>query len=188
MPSNRRPSIRSVTSILALLLVVWLGRQAGFDLGLPDGLGVGGPARESDGYAAESTPSSAPSRPASSAKASAPARAADDVGAQRIAQAFAARESGFMVTLAATVEKVLPDDRDGSRHQRFLVRLPFGPRLLVAHNIDLAERVPVAPGVRLRLRGQYEWTDRGGVLHWTHRDPDGNHPGGWIDVEGRRVE
>lgn len=114
--------------------------------------------------------------------------ARSETGAERVARAYDDHESGVRVTLDATVDKLLPDDRDGSRHQRFLVRLPVGPRLLVAHNLDLAERAPVEPGMPLRLRGQYEWNERGGVLHWTHRDPDGRHPGGWIEVDGRRIE
>lgn len=116
---------------------------------------------------------------------------AELAGTERIARAFSERESGFMVTVEAEVEKLLSDDRDGSRHQRFLIRLDDGRRLLVAHNIDLAERVPVEPGDPIRLRGQYEWNDRGGVLHWTHHDPNASgddHPGGWIEVAGRRID
>jgi hypothetical protein len=52
--------------------------------------------------------------------------------------------------------------------------------VLVAHNIDLAERVPLRQNARLRLRGRYEWNERGGVIHWTHHDPDGLGPGGWV--------
>ncbi len=132
-----------------------------------------------------------PARSPSTAPDPAPRRPADvgDAGAARLARAFAERESGLMLTVEGTVEKLLADDRDGSRHQRFLVRVAgFERTLLVAHNVDLAERAPLAPGTRLRLRGQYEWNERGGVLHWTHHDPDGRHPGGWLEVGGRRID
>lgn len=106
----------------------------------------------------------------------------------RISRAIAARESGFMVTVDARVSKLLRDDREGSRHQRFLIELDDGQTLLVAHNIDLAKRVEIEVGDPVRVRGQYEWNDRGGLLHWTHHDPDGDHPGGWIESDGRRID
>jgi len=106
----------------------------------------------------------------------------------RVKRASAQRESGFMVTLDARVIKLLRDDQDGSRHQRFLIEIPGGHTLLVAHNIDLAARVPLQEGDPVRVRGQYEWNERGGLLHWTHHDPDQRHPGGWIEHAGRRVE
>ena len=39
------------------------------------------------------------------------------------------------------VVRVLADDRQGARHQRFIVRLASGQTLLIAHNIDVAPRV-----------------------------------------------
>ncbi len=83
------------------------------------------------------------------------------------------------------VLRVLSDDREASRHERFIVRVDGGVTVLVAHNIDLAPRVPVAAGDSVVLSGEYEWNPKGGVVHWTHHDPDGRHPGGWIRHEGR---
>ncbi|MEZ4415283.1 MAG: DUF3465 domain-containing protein [Gemmatimonadota bacterium] len=98
--------------------------------------------------------------------------------------AFRDQRSGVMVELDAQVTRLLPDDTIGSPHQRFIVRLAGGHTLLVSHNIELAARVPVAVGDRVRLRGQYEWNPQGGVLHWTHHDPGGEREGGWISLEG----
>ncbi len=103
-----------------------------------------------------------------------------------VAQLFDARRSGEMVTVDGAVERTLADDNDGSRHQRFILRLSSGHTLLVAHNIDLADRVPLRSGDRVRVSGEYEWNEQGGVLHWTHHDPQGRRVGGWIEHEGTR--
>ncbi|BAM03210.1 hypothetical protein PSMK_10510 [Phycisphaera mikurensis NBRC 102666] len=86
------------------------------------------------------------------------------------------------------VFRCLPDDLDGSRHQRFLVKLSDGHVIKVSHNIDLAERVPAQEGDRLGFAGDFESNELGGALHWTHLDPRGWHPDGWIDHRGKRYE
>lgn len=102
---------------------------------------------------------------------------------------FDAGLSEKRVLIKATVIKNLPDDNDGSRHQKFLVELDSEQTLLIAHNIDLADRIDaLEEGDVVIIAGQYEWNDRGGVVHWTHHDPDGIHPGGWIEHEGLRYE
>jgi len=75
---------------------------------------------------------------------------------------------------------LLSDDNDGSRHQRFVLQIKGRATLLIAHNIDLAERVPLGVGDRIRFRGMYEWNELGGLVHWTHHDPHGIEEGGWI--------
>jgi hypothetical protein len=96
--------------------------------------------------------------------------------------------SGEMVELRAEVVKLLPDDTDGARHQRLLLKLATGGTVLVSHNIDLAERVPAEEGDWLTVFGQYEWNEKGGVLHWTHHDPQNWREGGWIEHDGVRYE
>jgi hypothetical protein len=105
-------------------------------------------------------------------------------GAGAVAEAFRARRSNVEVEAGGRVARVLPDDREGVRHERFIVRIG-GVSVLVAHNLDLAPRVPVSQGDSVDLRGEYEWTAKGGVIHWTHRDPDGRHDAGWIRHQGR---
>lgn len=103
-----------------------------------------------------------------------------------------ARASGEMVTTRAVVHRLLDDDHDGDRHQRFLISIDPGSRrprtVKVSHNIDLAPRVPVEEGDLVTIRGQFEWNDLGGVLHWTHHDPGDRREGGWIELDGRRYE
>lgn len=106
-----------------------------------------------------------------------------------IAQAYRNGTSGVEVVGAGVVERVLPDDSDGSAHQRFIVRLASGQTLLVAHNIDLAPRIPgLAAGDSVGFKGEYEWNSQGGVVHWTHRDPAGKHVAGWLKHGGRTYQ
>jgi len=120
------------------------------------------------------------------------ARAAVPVTDSALRSAIRDRKSEVMVTLEAEVVRVLPDDDEGSRHQRLLLALDEAVgdvgTVLIAHNIDLADRVPCDEGDRVTVRGQYEWNDRGGVIHWTHHDPKGWREGGWIEHRGVRYE
>jgi hypothetical protein len=102
------------------------------------------------------------------------------VGDQAILDAFAEERSDILIDVAGEVERVLSDDLEGSRHQRFILRLADNHTVLVAHNIDLAAKVPLQEGDWIELRGEYEWNQQGGVIHWTHHDPDGRHLDGWI--------
>ncbi|HPQ94986.1 MAG: DUF3465 domain-containing protein [Thiothrix sp.] len=106
---------------------------------------------------------------------------------ERIRKAADDPQARFWTTVSGTVTRNLKDDTEGSRHQKFLVEIAPGLTLLVAHNIDLAPRVPVRPGDQVLLQGEYAWNNRGGVIHWTHHDPDGRR-GGWIETGGKRYE
>jgi len=107
-------------------------------------------------------------------------------GDAQLARAYEERRSSVQVQAAGTVKKVLQDDNDGSRHQRFIIELSTGQTLLVAHNIDLAPRVEdLRRGDRVEFSGEYEWSQQGGVIHWTHRDPKERHIDGWIRHKGK---
>lgn len=87
------------------------------------------------------------------------------------------------------VIRILSDDNKGSRHQRFIIKLPSGQTLLVAHNIDLAPKIySLQKGDTVKFCGEYEPNSKGGVVHWTHHDPNNRHPGGWLEHNGRRYE
>ena len=110
-------------------------------------------------------------------------------GEQALAAAFENRRSDIQVQGSGRVSKILADDNKGSRHQRFIVQLASGRTVLVAHNIDLADRVAsIKSGDSVEFFGEYEWNERGGVIHWTHRDPQGVHEGGWIKHGGRTYQ
>ncbi len=108
---------------------------------------------------------------------------------QVLAEAFENQRSNIQVQGGGKVARVLADDDDGSRHQRFLVQLASGQTLLIAHNIDLASRVDsLKAGDHVEFNGEYEWNARGGVIHWTHRDPRGSRVDGWIKHNGRTYQ
>ncbi|MBX9693137.1 MAG: DUF3465 domain-containing protein [Cyanobacteria bacterium] len=83
------------------------------------------------------------------------------------------------VVTSAQVWRLLPTDNNGLRHQKFLIRLNNGTTVLVANDLTMGQMVPVQPGDVVEIKGEYIWTKRGGVLHWTHRS-DSAHPSGWI--------
>ena len=103
-----------------------------------------------------------------------------------IGRAFASGASDIQVEGEGTVTRVLPDDLNGSRHQRFIVQLASGQTLLITHNIDIAPRIDrLDVGDSVRFNGEYAWNAKGGVIHWTHHDPQGRHVTGWVIHNGK---
>ncbi len=104
-----------------------------------------------------------------------------------INELYQQQKSDVFVVFEAEVTKLLADDVEGDRHQKFIVSTGKNT-VLIAHNIDLAKRVPVKVGDELIIRGEYEWNSQGGVVHWTHHDPQNRHPGGWIEHDGKKFK
>jgi hypothetical protein len=101
-------------------------------------------------------------------------------------EAFKHKKSDIFVEGAGVVKKLLADDNKGSRHQKFLVSISPEQTLLFAHNIDLAPRVEnLQIGDAMTFKGEYVYNPKGGIMHWTHHDPDGNQAGGWIKHNGK---
>jgi len=97
--------------------------------------------------------------------------------------------SGAHVTASGIVVRILPDDNVGIRHQRFIVKFASGRTLLIAHNIDLAPRIAnLRPGDAITVCGEYASNEKGDVIHWTHHDPAGRHPAGWIQHGGKTYQ
>lgn len=104
----------------------------------------------------------------------------------KLYRAFAEHRSDVQTYGSGTVQVVLPDDIKGSRHQRFILDIGRGQTILVAHNIDLAPRIAgLEPGDRVEFYGEYEWNDKGGVVHWTHHDPRESHVDGYLKHQNR---
>ncbi|MFK8029767.1 MAG: DUF3465 domain-containing protein [Gammaproteobacteria bacterium] len=166
-------SLLKQIGVLALLVLVYLGNEY---------LGNGTNDRPSGTTQNQTEQSSRGSSQSSGATRS----SNDDTNL--IIESFEAQRSDVWVQASGTVDRVLPDDNEGSRHQRFLVALRTGHTILIAHNIDLAPKVPLERGDTVEFRGEYEWNDRGGVVHWTHHDPRGRKKGGWISHRKQTYE
>lgn len=103
-----------------------------------------------------------------------------------VSEAFQDQLQEVLVEGSGTVVKILPDDNKGSRHQRLIIRVGTKQTILIAHNIDLAPRIPnISRGDSLDFRGSYVYNDKGGIVHWTHHDPRGEHPDGWLIHNGK---
>lgn len=103
-----------------------------------------------------------------------------------IQQAFLNRQSNVQIKGVGTVKTILPDDNQGSRHQKFILNLANGHTILVSHNIDLAPRIQgLKKGDSVEFYGEYEYTAKGGVIHWTHHDPRKKHIDGYLKHQGK---
>ena len=105
-----------------------------------------------------------------------------------MSKSFQESDTGLWIEVTGFVKRLLSDDDDGARHQRFIVDTGSRRSLLIAHNIDLAKRIPVGMGDRVHVRGMYEWNELGGVVHWTHHDPHGVEDGGYVRYRTRVYE
>jgi hypothetical protein len=111
------------------------------------------------------------------------------VQAVSLKTAYDNHQSNVQVKGSGTVIRILKDDNKGSRHQKFILKLSSGLTVLIAHNIDLAPRInSISNGDVIQFYGEYEWNNKGGVVHWTHRDPNGYHVGGWLKRNGRTYQ
>lgn len=111
-----------------------------------------------------------------------------EVSNAAIEQAFKAKKSDVQVSGQGVVIKLLKDDNKGSRHQKFLVKINAQQTLLFAHNIDLAPRVPLQADDEISFYGEYVYNPKGGVMHWTHHAPLGDHAAGWVMHNGRKYQ
>ena len=106
-------------------------------------------------------------------------------GEQSLSSAFENRKSNLQVGGTGIVLRKLADDTSGSHHQKFILKLSSGQTLLISHNIDLAPRInSLHKGDTVNFYGEYEGNSKGGVVHWTHHDPEGNHVNGWLKHNG----
>lgn len=107
-----------------------------------------------------------------------------------IRQLFNGMRSDIQVEAEGEVVHLLPDDNDEKPHQLFLVELDNGITVKIAHNTKISPYVPLKKGDTIRFHGEYEYNDKGGVVHWTHRTQGtrNKHPHGWLLHKGKKYE
>ena len=99
--------------------------------------------------------------------------------------AFENKQHDLQVHGSGHVQMLLADDNTGIRHQRFIIKLSSTQTLLIAHNIDISTKIDtLRVNDTIEFYGIYEWNNKGGVIHWTHNDPNGVHKDGWLKHKG----
>jgi Protein of unknown function (DUF3465) len=103
-----------------------------------------------------------------------------------VKQAYQNQQSNLPIQQEGRVIALLKNDVHGNRHQRFIIELASHQKLLIAHNTELAPEIEnLKIDDTINFSGVYEWNNKGGVVHWTHHDPKGHHPGGWLRHHGK---
>jgi hypothetical protein len=81
------------------------------------------------------------------------------------------------------VTDLLPDDTNGSPHQKFVVKVTQNSLVTIISNLDMCPHVPVRKGDLVAVGGQFIPTGRNaGIIHWTHRDPKHKRTDGYIQL------
>ena len=103
---------------------------------------------------------------------------------------FHNHQSNLEVTADGTVVRLLADRSSSTgTHEQFIIRLASGDLTVeIEHNISIARRVPVKEGDQVIVHGEYVWNAQGGLIHFTHHDPQGTHEGGYIVDGGTTYE
>lgn len=71
-------------------------------------------------------------------------------------------------------------------HEGFIVLTAAHKHVRVEDNTDITGAIPLRLGEPVAVQGQYACDD--GVVHWTHRDPEGRHWSGFITAGGHTYE
>jgi hypothetical protein len=87
------------------------------------------------------------------------------------------------VFVEGQVTKILPEDKAGRPHQKYIIQAFNSVKIVIVSNLEFG-RVPVAVGTKVEVCGEY-LNAEGGMVHWTHFDPHGGHPDGYTMLDGK---
>ena len=96
------------------------------------------------------------------------------------------RNVHFVEGDGVVVTQILPDDNEGLPHQKFMIQLSNGSKMLAVYNTDMGSRIPLKVGQKISIGGEFKMTDIGPLIHWLHRDPRHQRPDGYVTCNGVR--
>ena len=189
MNARQKSQLVSMLKMVIALVMALLGKRRAGGASGPTQPRV--PSEKSSTRSTTRSPERSPARsPARSSTRVSP-RVSTRSSASVIPELFRNQQSDTIVECSGEVVHILPDDNhdlDGSgRHQQFLVDVGEDVTIKIAHNLKFG-RAPVEKGDHVTFKGEYEYNDRGGCIHWTHHDPAGRHEDGWLEHNGTRYE
>lgn len=111
-----------------------------------------------------------------------------ELGFAILEDAFYDRRDGFMAEVSGTVTRVLAANPNDPTYQRFIIRLENGQSILIVHNQAAGNTVPVAIDDRVTVRGEFEWSETGGLLKNTHMDLSPKRRHGFVEHDGKRYQ
>ncbi|MFT7620072.1 MAG: hypothetical protein ACI97A_003729 [Planctomycetota bacterium] len=105
-----------------------------------------------------------------------------------VEELYQAKKSDVVVEVLGSVSKLKDNSAPGIRRQEFTLEFPGGHQVEVSHDTTTSPRVPMSNGDQVEVRGEYIWTEKGGIIHMTHRDPIPERTSGWINHNGKTYE
>ena len=103
-------------------------------------------------------------------------------------KAFHEQRTGIMVEVTGKVIRILGDDTADSDYQWFEIKTPNGQHILVGHDNGVSAAIPLFVLDEVTVRGEYEWTEKGGTIRSTQRDSSLNRRHGWIAIKDKRYD
>jgi len=105
-----------------------------------------------------------------------------------VCQIYAGQGSKQEVLAQGNVATLLGTSNGPSgEHEGFILKLTGDCDLAVRveTNVDITGPVPLHEGEDAIVKGEYEYTAMGGVIHWTHHDPAGRHVDGYVQADNK---
>ena len=111
-----------------------------------------------------------------------------EAGVHVVEKAYYDKESDLMVEVTGEVVRVVRPVEGNEGHQEFQMSLPNGQVLLVVRNTSARDRAPVEVHDRVTVRGDYQWSEMGGVVHGAQRDYSMDRRHGWVEIDGKKYD